>query len=46
MQEEKDLLNAFLWIYNHEKDIKKHYQEVMPSYKTKALEAGVQLKQL
>ena len=46
MQKENDLLNAFLWIYNHEKDIKKHYQQVMPDYKSKALEAGIQLKQL
>lgn len=46
MQKENDLLNAFLWIYNHEKEIKEHYQLVMPEYKAKALEAGIKLKNL
>lgn len=46
MQKENDLLNAFLWIYNHEEEIKEHYQLVMPEYKAKALEAGIKLKNL
>lgn len=46
LQKENDLLDAFMWIYNHEKDIKEHYKRFMPNYKAKALEAGVKLKQL
>jgi len=46
MQKENDLLNAFLWIYNHEEEIKEHYQQIMPEYKAKALEAGIKLKNL
>lgn len=46
LQKENDLLDAFLWIYHHEKEIKGHYKEFMPNYKAKALEAGVKLKQL
>lgn len=46
LQKENDLLDAFLWIYHHEKDIKGHYKVFMPNYKAKALEAGVKLKQL
>ena len=46
IREEKDLLNAFLWIYNHEEEIKEHYQQIMSEYKAKALEAGIELKEL
>lgn len=46
LQKENDLLDAFLWIYHHEKEIKGHYKVFMPNYKAKALEAGVKLKQL
>lgn len=46
MQQENDLLNAFLWIYSHEAEIKEHYQQMMPEYKAKALEAGIKLKNL
>lgn len=46
MQHHNDLLNAFLWIYNHEEEIRNHYQQMMPEYKAKALEIGVKLKEL
>lgn len=46
MQQDNDLLNAFLWIYNHEEEIKNHYQQMMPNYKAKALEAGAKLQGL
>lgn len=46
LQKEDDLLNAFMWIYKHEKEITEHYQTFMPSYRAKALEAGNKLKQL
>lgn len=46
MHQDNDLLNAFLWIYNHEEEIKNHYQQMMPNYKAKALEAGTKLQQL
>ena len=46
MQQDNDLLNAFLWIYNHEKEIRNHYQQMMQNYKAKALEAGAKLQQL
>ena len=46
MQQDNDLLNAFLWIYNHEEEIKNHYQQMIQIYKTKALEAGAKLQQL
>ncbi len=40
------LLNAFLWIYDHESMIRQHYKNFMPSYKASAIEAGLKLKQL
>lgn len=46
LQKENDLLDAFMWIYHHEKEIKGHYKVFMPNYKAKALEAGFKLKQL
>lgn len=46
MQQDNDLLNAFLWIYNHEEEIRNHYQQMMQNYKAKALEAGAKLQQL
>lgn len=46
LQKEDDLLNAFMWVYKHEKEITEHYQTFMPSYRAKALEAGNKLKQL
>ncbi|MBQ4162988.1 MAG: polysaccharide pyruvyl transferase family protein, partial [Parabacteroides sp.] len=46
LQQEDDLVKAFLWIYAHESDIKEHYQRVMPVYKAKALEVGNKLNEL
>lgn len=46
MKKENDLLTAFLHIYEKEKEIKKHYRQIMPTYKTRALEAGDFLKKL
>ena len=40
LQQEDDLVKAFLWLHKHESDIKEHYQQVMPIYKAKALEIG------
>lgn len=46
LKEEDDLTKAFQWVYEHESEIKAHYQQVMPRYKAKALETSSILKQL
>ena len=46
LKEKDDLTQAFQWIYEHESEIKAHYQQVMPRYKAKALETSSILKQL
>lgn len=46
LKEKDDLTQAFQWIYEHESEIKAHYQQVMPTYKAKALETNSILKQL
>lgn len=46
LQQEDDLVKAFRWIQDHERDIKVHYQQMMPVYKAKAMEAGNVIKQL
>ncbi|MCI6430578.1 MAG: polysaccharide pyruvyl transferase family protein [Lachnospiraceae bacterium] len=44
LKNESDLLKAFCWIVDHEADIKKHLEEVMPEYKQKAMQAGAYIR--
>ena len=46
LKQEQDLVKAFQWLYEHENEIRAHYQEVMPAYKAKVLEARGLLNQL
>lgn len=38
----EDLKNAFIWIYEHEQEIKNHLKQVLPEYKGR-IEKGIQL---
>lgn len=41
-----DLIHAFEWLKNHEKEINIHLKEFMPSYIEKAYEAGTEVEKL
>lgn len=46
LKTDKDLIQAFKWMYKKENEIKKHLQKFMPSYKKKALLANLEIKNL
>lgn len=46
LQNEEDLLNQFLWLIDHEAQIKAHLADVMPNYIERAWEAGKVLTRL
>lgn len=46
LKKEDELMNAFLWIYEHEDQIRKHLESIMPEYINKAYEASKIVKEI
>jgi len=46
LQNEDDLLKAFIWLQNNENEIKTHLETFMPSYIRKAWQAGDEIKRI
>ncbi len=46
LQNPEDLVKGFQWLSDHENDIRKKLQEIMPAYKEKALQTGKEVDRL
>lgn len=46
LQEKEDLIGAFEWLKDYEKDIREDLRRVMPGYKERALQAGKEVERL
>lgn len=46
LQEKEDLIGAFEWLKDYEKDIREDLRRVMPEYKKRALQAGKEVERL
>ena len=46
LQKREELLTAFEWLKEHEKEQRSHLQKIMPEYKERAAQGGELLSQL
>ncbi len=46
LEKPEDLVKGFQWLSDHENDIRKKLQEIMPAYKEKALQTGKEVDKL
>ncbi len=46
LENPEDLVKGFQWLSDHENDIKKKLEEIMPAYKEKALQTGKEVDKL
>lgn len=46
LRSKEDLVKGFQWLLDHESDIKNRLEEIMPSYKEKALQTGKEVDRL
>jgi polysaccharide pyruvyl transferase WcaK-like protein len=46
LKEPEDLVKGFVWLFDHEEEIKESLEKVMPSYREKALQTGKEVDRL